>query len=41
MAESGTPYRTPGAVEALHEANGIPRDTDWLAEAVPRISAVR
>ena len=30
-----------GAAEALHEAKGIPRDPDWLAEADARISAVR
>jgi hypothetical protein len=30
-----------GAAQALHEAKGIPRDTDFLAEADARISAVR
>jgi predicted ATPase/DNA-binding CsgD family transcriptional regulator len=31
-----------GAAQALHEAEGIPREnTDWLAEADARISAVR
>jgi len=30
-----------GAAEALQEARGIPRDTDWLAEADVRISTVR
>jgi tetratricopeptide (TPR) repeat protein len=30
-----------GAAQALHEAKGIPRDTDFLAEADTRISAVR
>jgi predicted ATPase/class 3 adenylate cyclase len=30
-----------GAVQALHETKGIPRDTDFLAEAGARISAVR
>jgi hypothetical protein len=30
-----------GAAQALHETKGIPRDTDFLAEADTRISAVR
>jgi hypothetical protein len=30
-----------GAAQNLHEAKGIPRDTDFLAEADARISAVR
>ena len=30
-----------GAAQALHEAKGIPRDIDFLAEADVRISAVR
>ena len=30
-----------GAAQALHETKGIPRDTDFLAEADARISAVR
>jgi hypothetical protein len=30
-----------GAAQTLHEAKGIPRDTDWLAEADSRISDVR
>ena len=30
-----------GAAQALQEEMGIPRDTDWLAEADARISAVR
>jgi predicted ATPase/class 3 adenylate cyclase len=30
-----------GAAQALHETKGIPRDTDFLAEADLRISAVR
>jgi predicted ATPase/class 3 adenylate cyclase/Tfp pilus assembly protein PilF len=30
-----------GAAQALHEAKSIPRDTDFLAEADARISAVR
>ena len=30
-----------GAAQTLHEAKGIPRDTDFLAEADARISAVR
>jgi predicted ATPase/class 3 adenylate cyclase/Tfp pilus assembly protein PilF len=30
-----------GAAQALHEAKGIPRDPDFLAEADARISAVR
>ena len=30
-----------GAAQALQEAKGIPRDTDWLPEADERISAVR
>jgi Tetratricopeptide repeat len=30
-----------GAAQALHETKGIPRDTDFLAEADDRISAVR
>jgi predicted ATPase/DNA-binding SARP family transcriptional activator/DNA-binding CsgD family transcriptional regulator len=30
-----------GAAQPLHEAKGIPRDTDFLAEADARISAVR
>jgi Tetratricopeptide repeat len=30
-----------GAAQALHEMKGIPRDTDFLAEADARISAVR
>jgi class 3 adenylate cyclase len=30
-----------GAAQALHEAKNIPRDTDFLAEADARISAVR
>ena len=30
-----------GAAQALHEAKGIPRDTDFLAEADARISVVR
>jgi hypothetical protein len=30
-----------GAAQALHETKGIPRDTDFLAEADARISTVR
>ena len=30
-----------GAAQTLHETEGIPRDTDFLAEADARISAVR
>jgi hypothetical protein len=30
-----------GAAQALHETKGIPRDTDFLAEADARISLVR
>ena len=30
-----------GAAQVLHELRGIPRDTDWLAEADVRIPAVR
>ena len=30
-----------GAAQALHETKGIPGDTDFLAEADARISAVR
>jgi tetratricopeptide (TPR) repeat protein len=30
-----------GAAQSLHETKGIPRDTDFLAEADARISAVR
>jgi tetratricopeptide (TPR) repeat protein len=30
-----------GAAQALHETKGIPRDTDFLAEADARMSAVR
>ena len=30
-----------GAAQSLQEAKGIPRDTDWLAEADARISDVR
>jgi hypothetical protein len=30
-----------GAAQALHETKGIPRDTDFLAEADARIDAVR
>jgi non-specific serine/threonine protein kinase len=30
-----------GAAQTLHETKGIPRDTDFLAEADARISAVR
>jgi non-specific serine/threonine protein kinase len=30
-----------GAAQVLHEAKGIPRDTDFLAEADARMSAVR
>jgi hypothetical protein len=30
-----------GAAQALHETKGIPRDTDFLAEADARISAAR
>jgi hypothetical protein len=30
-----------GAAQALHETKGIPRDTDFLAEAKARISTVR
>jgi len=30
-----------GAAQTLHETRGIPRDTDFLAEADARISAVR
>ena len=30
-----------GAAQALHEGRGIPRDTDFLAEADARISLVR
>ena len=30
-----------GAAQSLHEAKGIPRDTDFLAEADARISEVR
>jgi predicted ATPase len=33
--------RVWGAAQALHETRGIPRDTDFLAEADARISAVR
>ena len=30
-----------GAAQSLHQTKGIPRDTDFLAEADARISAVR
>jgi hypothetical protein len=30
-----------GAAQVLHELRGIPRDTDWLAEADVSIPAVR
>ena len=30
-----------GAAQTLHETKGVPRDTDFLAEADARISAVR
>jgi hypothetical protein len=30
-----------GAAQSLHEAKGIPRDPDFVAEADARISAVR
>ena len=39
--EADRAARLWGAAQALHEAKGIPRDTDFLAEADVRISAVR
>ena len=39
--ESERATRLWGAAQALHETKGIPRDTDFLAEADARISAVR
>ena len=41
QAEAQRAAQLWGAAEALHEAKGIPRDPDWLAEADARISAVR
>jgi tetratricopeptide (TPR) repeat protein len=39
--ETERAVRLWGAAQALHETKGIPRDTDFLAEADARISAVR
>jgi tetratricopeptide (TPR) repeat protein len=39
--EAKPAVRLWGAAQALHEAKSIPRDTDFLAEADARISAVR
>jgi hypothetical protein len=39
--ETDRAARLWGAAQALHETKGIPRDTDFLAEADARISAVR
>jgi predicted ATPase len=39
--EAERAVRLWGAAQALHEAKSIPRDTDFLAEADARISAVR
>ncbi len=39
--ESERAARLWGAAQALHEVKDIPRDTDFLAEADARISAVR
>jgi predicted ATPase/class 3 adenylate cyclase len=39
--EAERAVRLWGAAQALHETKGIPRDTDFLAEADARISAVR
>jgi len=41
MGEAERAARLWGAAQALHETKGIPRDTDFLAEADARISAVR
>jgi hypothetical protein len=39
--ESERAARLWGAAQTLHETKDIPRDTDFLAEADARISAVR
>jgi hypothetical protein len=39
--EADRAVRLWGAAQALHETKGIPRDTDFLAEADTRISEVR
>jgi hypothetical protein len=39
--EAQRAVRVWGAAQALHETKGIPRDSDFLAEADARISAVR
>jgi len=41
QGEAQRAARLWGAAQALHETKGIPRDTDFLAEADARISAVR
>jgi predicted ATPase/class 3 adenylate cyclase len=41
QGEARRAVRLWGAAQTLHEAQGIPRDTDWLEEADARISAVR
>jgi hypothetical protein len=38
---SAAAARLWGAAQTIQEARNIPRDTDWLAEADSRISAVR
>ena len=41
QGETERAARLWGAAQALHETKGIPRDTDFLAEADARVSAVR
>jgi tetratricopeptide (TPR) repeat protein len=41
IGEANRAARLWGAAQALHETKSIPRDTDFLAEADARISAVR
>ena len=41
VGEAERAARLWGAAQTLHETKGVPRDPDFLAEADPRISAVR
>jgi hypothetical protein len=41
QGQSERAARLWGAAQTLHEAKGIPRDADFLAEADARISTVR
>ena len=41
VGEAERAARLWGAAQTLHETKGVPRDTDFLAEADTRISALR